>query len=94
MDESDDELDAEESGEQEMEEDGESAMSASSSDSVPFDAKALKKGRKSATIDDSDDEAKHKKQLLQKLEGDAEASDEELDAALDLVLEGKKEETK
>ena len=64
MDESDDELDAEESGELEMEEDGESAMSASSSDSVPFDAQALKKGRKSATIEDSDDDAMHKKQLL------------------------------
>ena len=80
-----------ESGElEEVEEDGESAMSASSSDSVPFDAKALRRNQD----EEEDADKQHKKELLKKLEGDAEATDEELDAALDLVIKDKKEESK
>ena len=74
----------EEEGEDEFEEEGESELSDSSSASIPMDH----------NIDDDEDEDKlRNKELLRKLEADQDGSDDdEIDAALDKVMEAKTKE--
>ena len=81
----DEDEDAMESGEMEMEE-GESEMSQSSSESVEMPVQG--------GVDSDDEVTQRNKKLLQKLEANHEGSDEELDAALDMVVQAKTEESK
>ena len=91
--EDDEEAEGEEEGELEMDEMGESELS-ESSESVAFDQK-LKPRKPSLADSDDDEETTRKKQLIRKLEGDQEnQSDDDIDAALDIVIENKTEESK
>ena len=96
QDESDEDDDDAESGEgemDEMEEMGESELS-ESSESVAFEQE-LKPRKKQVSDSEDDEETARKKELIKKLEGDQdEQSDDDIDAALDRVIENKTEESK
>lgn len=102
QDEASDDDDDDEEGEFEMEEGeaemmdgegGESQLSESSEESVAFD-QMLKPRAKKGMEESDDEETQRKQELIRKWEGDENASDVEIDAALDRVIENKTEESK
>lgn len=86
--------DMEEDDEEGFEEEDVSAMSASSSESVAMDTGRLNKKRVNVEDSSEDEDKKRGKKLLKLAEDKDDASDAELDAALDRVIENKTEESK